>query len=359
MIATEANDKIPFRLSLTLNEVIRSSLTKKYPAVKVMTLFSEISFPTLAKTLSMLKASFDYREVINDSDFLLYSCTAVRRIGEELNSGNFYILQKKPFLYIITGERSPFLNKVLTPMAKKLFPQAIRTYVTSEDLQGLLSNFSEKKRVNLRYNEFTYKRMFGQAFTTTRRDRRQNIDSYSNFSEAFGKAADDGGWLERIRVFGNGYAFSISRSGTFKFTSGTFDDYYEYFLLRIGDLALKRWKIFEKRSREEIPNREVKPVVVNFNASVFEKTEDRKQFLTILESYSNCEYSVIHAGNPHLNVVILDKLDNSSFAVRTYGNESLMLIPQIRTTSASLVRFSKHLIDSFQEGTLSEYEPEA
>lgn len=359
MQVNEASDKIPFRLSLTINEVIRSSLAKKYPAVKVITLFSEVPFPNLAKTLSLHKASFDYREFSKDDDFFLYSCTAARRIGENIISGNFSVLQRKPFLYFITGERSPFLNKVLIPMAKSLFPQAIRTYVTSEDLQYLLNNFSEKKKVNLRYNEFVYKRMFGQAFTTTRRDRRQTVDSYANFSEAFMKASDDGGWLDRIKVFGNGYAFSVSRSGTFKFTTGTFDDYYEYFLLKIGELALKRWKIFENRSREEVPNKEVKPVVVNFKATVFERTEDRKQFLTILQNYSNCEYSVIHAGNPHLNVIILDKLDNSSFAIRTYGTESLMIIPQIRTTSASLVRFSKHLIDSFQEGTLSEYEPEA
>ena len=170
---------------------------------------------------------------------------------------------------------------------------------------------------------------------------------------------EQGGWLDRIRVFGNGYSFSISRSGTFKFTRGTLDAYYEYFLTQIGVLAIERWKIFEKRSRDEVPNKEVKPVLVKFSTNVFEQTEDRKQFLAILENYSNCEYSVIHAGNPHLNVVILDKLDNSSFTVRTYGTESLMLIPQIRTTSASLVRFSKHLLDSFQEGTLSEFQPEA
>jgi hypothetical protein len=359
MLSTQVNRKLPFRLSLVINEVIRSSLSKKYPAVKVITLFSEVPFPDLAKSLSMLKASFDYREVNNEDEFFLYSCTSARRVGNDIISGNFYVLQKKPFLYFITGERTPFFTKLLIPMAAKLFPKAIRTYVTSDDLQFLLKDFSEKKNVSLRYNEFVYKRMFGDAFTATRRDRRQNVNKYASFIEAFEKASEQGGWLDRIRVFGNGYAFSISRSGTFKFTNGTFDDYHEYFLTKIGDLALKRWKIFEKRSREEVPNKEVKPVLVNFNSNVFEQTEDRKQFLSILESYSNCEYSVIHAGNPHLNVAILDKLDNSSFTVRTYGIESLMLIPQIRTTSASLVRFSKHLIDSFQEGTLSEFEPEA
>lgn len=359
MLANQVNRKLPFRLSLLLNEIIRSSLSKKYPAVKIVTLFSVVPFPDLAKTLLMLKASFDYREVVNEDEFFLYSCSSARQVGKDIITGNFYVLQKKPFLYFITGERTPFFNKLLIPMSTKLFPKAIRTYVTSDDLQFILGDFSEKKKVDLRYNEFVYKRMFGDAFTATRRDRRQNVTKYANYREAFEKAMEQGGWLDRIRVFGNGYSFSISRSGTFKFTRGTLDDYYEYFLTQIGVLAIERWKIFEKRSRDEVPNKEVKPVLVKFSTNVFEQTEDRKQFLAILENYSNCEYSVIHAGNPHLNVVILDKLDNSSFTVRTYGTESLMLIPQIRTTSASLVRFSKHLLDSFQEGTLSEFQPEA
>ncbi len=51
MLANQVNRKLPFRLSLLLNEIIRSSLSKKYPAVKIVTLFSVVPFPDLAKTL--------------------------------------------------------------------------------------------------------------------------------------------------------------------------------------------------------------------------------------------------------------------------------------------------------------------
>lgn len=63
----------------------------------------------------------------------------------------------------------------------------------------------------------------------------------------------------------------------------------------------------------------------------------------------------MHSGNPHVYLSILDRNDNSSFSVRTYGEDSLLLIPQIKTSSLSLMRFSEFLVSSFYEGVIENF----
>jgi hypothetical protein len=353
---TQETNVLPFSLNMIMNEIARITLKKKWGSIKIVTLFSETPFKELMRPVQQLDMSFDSREVAREGDVALFGCTATRRTSGVLVSGSFYAIQRKPFLYFITGERNLFFRKVMLRIASKLFPNAMRTYVTSEDLLSLLKNFSASKEVTLRYTEFVSKRMFGKAFTDLRHDKRLDQRKYELFSEAFRKAEEQGGRIDRIRVFGDSYSFSISRSGVLKIYSGDFTDFYQYFVCPIGEIAVRRWKIFEKRSRNQLPEKKVKPIIVSFDTDVFEETNERKQFIQVLGEYAHCEYSVIHEGNPHVYVVMLDKLDNSSFTVRTYDANSLLLIPQIRTTSASLVRFSKHLLDKFQEGELAEFQ---
>ncbi len=355
-------DSLPFALELMLNEFTKLSLKKKWGSIKVITLFSETSFENLVKRINSSDMEVK-SDKVNDTDgTTLFSCTALRvfrRNGEETKiTGNFYAIQKKPFLYLITGERNPFLPKILAPIAKNFYPDAIRTFITSEDLLQLLSDFSTTKGIELRYTEFVYKSMFEKAFTDRRNEKRGAFAEYSPYFMAFKKAREQGGRVDRIKVFGGGNSFSISRSGIIKIYSGVFTNFYQFFMARIGTISVERWKVFEKRARSETPNKIPRPVLVNFDTNVFDDIAERKLLIKILAEYSNCEYSIIHGGNPHVYVAILDKTDNSSFTVRTYENNSLLLTPQIRTTKSSLVRFSKFLLDRFQEGIPAEFQIE-
>jgi hypothetical protein len=349
--------KLPFGLELIMNEIMRLNSEKRWGSIKIITMFSQKPFVELATYLQTREMSFDYRDVFHNEDIALFGCTAYRKVkGLEL-SGSFYAIEKRPYLYFITGEKNVFVSKVLLRISAHLYSKGVmRTYVTSDDLFTLLKNFSENKGIDLRYTEFVSKRMFGKAFTDLRHDKRLDSRKYEPYSEAFRKATEQGGRIDRIRVLGDNFSFSLSRSGLLKIYLGDFEDYYYHFITQIAQIAVNRWKIFEKRSRGEQPQREVKPILVNFDSNVFEETNDRKQFIQVLSEYPHCEYSVIHDGNPHVYVAILDKIDNSSFTVRTYDANSLLLVPQIRTTQSSLVRFSKHLLDKFQEGDLVEFQ---
>jgi hypothetical protein len=200
--------------------------------------------------------------------------------------------------------------------------------------------------------------MFGKAFNIRRHEKRLDPEKYELFQEAFKKAKEQGGWVDRIRVFSEKHKFSLARSGVLRVYKGSFSEYYSYFMRKITESASEKWKIFEKRGRQEVPLKDVRPILVSFENSVFDDITVRKQFLQIISAYPDCSYSIIHGGNPHVYVAVLDRIDNSSFTIRTYGANSLILSPQIRTTKASLVRFSMHLLDNFQEGSITDLQIE-
>lgn len=356
-------DVLPIDIDMIMNEITRLSLKKPWGSVKIATLFSEANFEELISGLLaekiMKSAELQYRVVGRNDNLALFNCTAFRRTKTLAIRGSFYALQKKPFLFFITSERNVFFSKVLLPLSRAMFPTAIRTFVQSEDLFQLLDKFSREKEIELRYTEVVSRKMFGKAFFDRRHEKRVDPNTYELFPVAFRRSREQEGRVDRIRVFGNGYDFSISRNGIVKIYKGDFKSFYRYFALEFVERAIRRWKVFEKRSRIELPQKEVRPILLKFDSNVFEDVSVRKELVNVISAYSNCEYSIIHEGNPYVYVAVLDRLDNSSFTIRTYNADSLIVIPQIRTTKASLVRFSKYLLDRFHEASMSDLINEA
>ena len=73
----------------------------------------------------------------------------------------------------------------------------------------------------------------------------------------------------------------------------------------------------------------------------------------MIEESSN--YTIVHAGSQHVYISIVDRTDNSSVAVRSVGGSALAVIPQIRTSEASLLRLTAFLASEFCEGAIGEY----
>ena len=350
-------NSLPTGVALILNEITKAQMKKKHGSTKVVIGISDCPFERLAKDANELGIQLDFQKVLEEDGCTLWRCASSRRVRGLIITGSFFVLQKDISLHFITGERNIFLRNVLLFLIKNLFPDILRAYVTSEELYNLLEEFSFQEEIDLRYNEFVYKKMFGEAFTDRRHERRMDPSKYRGFQDAFKKAREQGGWLDRIRVFGGKYTFTVSRSGILRFYEGNFNEYYRYFVSRFVEISSAKWKVFDKRARRDSPLKEARPLLVEFDSNVFEDPIVKKQFLQTINKYPNCAYSVIHGGNPHVYVSVLDRIDNSSFTIKTYGSNSLMLVPQIRATKAALVRFSKHLLDNFQEGKTRDFQP--
>jgi len=343
---------------MILNAITKSHLDKPRGVVRVLTAITDTPFKSLIDDFRRYGIEIECTEVASENGFNLWSCTAARRLDiyDMVLTGNFHVLTKNFSTFFITGEKLFFYKKMIKPILKIAYPHLLRVNLHTGEIFKLLDEFSTKTKTPLKYNDFWYKKLFGEAFTVKKHETRIDIEDYELFEDAFREARNRGGWLDRITVFNKNSHFTIARNGMLKFKKGTFSDYYQYFLNNIVDLVTTRWKLFEKKGRSEQPKREVKPILVKFENEVFDDAILKKQFIQGLSKYPNCSYSVIHGGNPHLYLTMLDRVDNSSFSVRTYGTNALLISPQIRTTKAALVRFSTYLLNNFQEGKMTDFQ---
>ena len=88
---------------------------------------------------------------------------------------------------------------------------------------------------------------------------------------------------------------------------------------------------------------------------MFDDPSIRTKFIDMIEKYTFCNYSIEYVGNPHIHINIVDTLDYSSFSVKTYSANSLIISPQVRTTEAALLRFSSFLVNHFREITMEDF----
>lgn len=349
---------LPTSLAMILNEITKAHLEKRRGVVRVLTAVTDTPFENLLEDYRRFGIEIDCNEVASENGFKLLSCTSARRLYtyDFVLTGSFHVLTNNYFVFFITGEKGLFFKKMIKILLRVAYPQLLRANILTGEILKLLEDFVDKTKTELRYNEFWGKKLFGEAFTVKKHEKRLEAEDYELFPKAFLDAREQGGWLDRITVFNKNLNFTIARNGVLKFKKGTFSDYYQHFFSKIIDFVTTRWKIFEKKGRAEQPEKEVRPILVEFENDVFSDEMIMKHFVRELSDYPHCSYSIIHGGNPHLYLSVLDRVDNSSFSIRTYGTNALLISPQIRTTKAALVRFSTYLLNNFQEGKMVDFQ---
>lgn len=344
-------------LGITLNQYFRTRRK-----IKIQCLLTNEKFHKVIK-------AYDHDDdyvVTHDNPILFdtYTHTSYTVAGKESGEvlGRFQSLQSSDALYVFSGEPADFFNNIVHRVLKKLYPTVLFAFIHSDGIYNILEQFERKQNVTLNYDRVVSKVIFGkQPRTQVDWERTKEGREYSSFQQAFQKSEDENMWVDNIRVFSEGrpkvkFHFSISRRGLISFSEGRLDVIFSDVLEDITTYSRNRRKQFKHRSRSEQPDKRPKPLIVKFGKNIFEKPEIRQEFSKILAKYPNCSYSIVHNGNPHVYLSVLDRNDNSSFAVRTYGDDSLLLIPQIKTSSLSLMRFSEFLVSSFYEGAIEDFE---
>ena len=344
-------------LGITLNQYFMT-----YKKIKIQCLMTNEKFHDIIETYNHddnYGVTRDEPILFNTHTYTSYTVTD-KKTGEVL--GRFRSLQSNDALYVFSEEPANFFKNIVLRILKKLYPTVLFAFIHSGDVYNILERFERKQNVSLNYDRVVRKVIFGkQPRTQVDWERTKEGREYASFQQAFQKSEDDGMWVDSIRVLTERrsrekFHFSISRKGLISFFKGRLDVIFSDVLEDIVSYSRNRREQFKHRSRSEQPDKRPKPLIVKFGENIFEKPENRQEFSKILAKYPNCSYSVVHSGNPHVYLSVLDRNDNSSFAVRTYGNDSLLLIPQIKTSSLSLMRFSEFLVSSFYEGDIKDFE---
>lgn len=354
-----SHERLTTTLSLLINQYTDTFLKMSRGAIKVLSTISEAPFVDLVEEmlyeLENIKA--EYKIVCEDNGSILWNLSIKRKMKTRTLEGSFLALQSGESVYLITGQPTRFVRDGLFYLAHKMYPELIMPYITSEEIHQILNASSKAFETELFYTKFVAKKMFGRAFTDISFATKREPKAYDAYTEAFKNARNRGLWIDAIRVFSKKARidFSISRSGLLKYYRGAFETYHNFVLSRIWEFYAQRLKRFENRGRRDQPGKEPNPLLIKFDSNVFEDVAVRKQLINIIGNYDFCSYSVIYGGNPHVYVGIVDRVDNSSFSLRTYGPDSIVIVPQVKSTKAALMRFSKHLLDNFREGVISDF----
>ena len=349
---------LPTDLGITLNQYF-----KTHGKIKIQCLLTNKKIHEVIE-----RRNHDDAYVVTHDEPILFSTHAytsytVTEKESDKVLGKFQSLQSDDALYVFSGESADFFNNIVLRILRSLYPIVLFSFIHSDGICNILEQFERKHSVTLNYDRVVRKVIFGkQPRTQVDWERTKKGREYFSFQQAFQKSEDENMWIDSIRVFSDKVRsqekihFSISRSGLISFYKGRFDVIFSDILEDIVTYSRSRRKQFKHRSRSEQPDKRPKPLIVKFGKNIFEKSEIRQEFSKILTKYPNCSYSIVHSGNPHVYLSVLDRNDNSSFAVRTYDNNSLLLIPQIKTSSLSLMRFSEFLVSSFYEGVIEDFE---
>lgn len=344
---------LPAELGLALNSYCNSKKT-----VKIQCMISGVSFDVKTEFEKPILGYLVRVKQSNKFDGFIDNVCVVSQDGDEL--GMFHLVQQQDEFYLISSERAGIFKHIILKIFKHLYPKIIFSFIHSSSIYQILSDFETKHNVELMKKKSIEKQLFGTSPRTEISYETQKIGrEYPKVKDAFEEAQMQDLWIEKIQVFSNTnkkIQFTISRRGGVSIEKGTFDTFFSTVLVPIIQQSKQKHKQFENRSRSEQSDKRPKPLIVRFGKDVFKAVETRQEFSKILNKYTNCNYSIIHNGNPHVYLSVLDRLDNSSFSVRTMGDSSLLLIPQIKTSAMSLLRFSEFLVSSFYEGDIQNYE---
>lgn len=353
--ASISGDHLPTAIGMIINEYTKAFLRRSRGCIRVTSFISDLYFDKLIdyKLSELEELEIDQKRKVHEEEgFVLWNYSISRKMRTDRIHGSFLVLQIGHFIFLITGYPPSFVKKGITHIARKMYPDMMIAYITAEEIHQILQTFARTKGTELFYSKYVAKKVFGEPDTDLRYKRGLYIEAFKKARETRPRL-----WIDSIRVFSKDEPqvdFSLSRDGYLTYYKGNFEEYYEHVLIPIEEYCGQRLRIFEKRGRRETAQKELRPLLIQYDSKVFEDASVRKQLVNVIAKYDFCNYSVIHSGNPHVYLNIVDRIDNSSFSLRTYRSDSLVIGPQVKATKASLMRFSKHLMDSFLEGRISD-----
>ena len=271
--------------------------------------------------------------------------------------GDLYSIQHGAGVCLFSGERGGFFGRVMR-IVERPRPGVVAPFTESSTIRGILEDFEDAAGAPLRHKKSVRKTAGPMPKTTAEWDRPAKNRRYKTVGEAFADAGESRAAIDSLRAFAGengGLDVTVSRRGLVTVHGGDVGRIYDSILRPIIDSGMDRRNRFLHRSRSERPDKEPMPLLIRYERGVFADEEGRAWFCGLFDRYPHCNYTIVHAGSRHVYISIVDRTDNSSVAVRSVGGSALAVIPQIRTSEASLLRLTAFLASEFCEGAIGEY----
>jgi hypothetical protein len=128
-------------------------------------------------------------------------------------------------------------------------------------------------------------------------------------------------------------------------------------MLPISKTVFENVTFFSKRSRRDNPNRDIRPLCIDFGYEKFSDVEENHKFISSMRPMKATSLSVVHS-NPYVHLSLFDYFDGSSFDIWILSSEKIIIVPQLKASFQSIKRLLNHIFDNYGEGKIQDYKVE-
>ena len=333
---------------------------------------SQISMFLLASDEDIVKTiqRVEPRVKIEKRTTVQKAAVAMRVEGSsEDKSGRLLVVQTDiPQIYLAITHGTPLFVSTLPSVLEKMHPYAFVPHFSSTEIQHMLELLESKTGLDLITKRITAHKRVSKKVTYVRKskrlkasaDRRESAITYTGVSyrESIESALENDQWIDKAQfILSEGTDVLLeghfSRGGLFKFRH-SFLIFKEHVLPHILVLAKSKFELYSNRSSEDNGG-EVSPLVIKLETDIFDDRKQNRRFIDAIQSMKYTSVGTYHA-NPYINMSLVDHMDGSSFEIWVMSSDKITIVPQLRTTQASLSRLITHIFEKFQEGDVVEYE---
>jgi hypothetical protein len=262
---------------------------------------------------------------------------------------------------VFSFSSSEFVNDLLIPLFDRCNPRLFLPYVTSKSLAKVVLAAAKQKAVS----DFKITDVGARSRIENRRSRRlrsERIWTDEPVENILAILKDRGQWLQSLSfqcAFERNGASAecsghISRRCIFR-AEGDFTWFDVNVIRPTTDEAAATMRFYAHRARQHTPNHSPRPIVIEYSEPVFRDKAQNKRLVHSLNRLPRANISVIHA-NPYFRASLVDFTDGSSYEIWVLSENRIIVTPQFRATSSSTERVCDHILSTFEEGDVKDFQ---
>ena len=336
--------------------------------IRTLVLSSEFNLFEVMESIIIKNFKYDKEELGQDIySFKLYKKFRGRKKKERASKFIIY-KHSNPNIYIlITHENYTVFHKDILSFINKFYPKIVKTYIDSTNMKEIFHNLEEEiEEINIRIKILSTQSRITNKEANKRYETGRKWTDIS-INEMFQKVEENDEWIrsidftftsrensisEQFKDFLN-INCQISRNGVFK-CDGKYAFFYSVIVNYSIKKAIKDLNLLSNRQRIKEEKYKSKPIVIEYKYDLFKDVSQNKRLIEVLQKIPFSSLSVSHS-NPYLNCSYVDFKDGSSYDIWILSNNEITIIPQMRSTYASLERLNHHIFIGLREGTIKEY----
>jgi len=293
----------------------------------------------------------NHRQVTENEIYSLYKFNLSKKsaITGKIIEGEFLLLYNKKLksVVVMTENSKKYLKEVISKFNYLMFyPHLSKITLTSSNLYEILSDTEKVLGKKIYSNRSSGKRLFGEEETILKFEK----GNLYPFKKVFDLSLKDNVWVHWISLISidkdNVFRGDISRDGSvslYAYDSSILNTIFD----NIVKIGLQKKNMFT--GKEMTPETGPKPFLLQYKEKVFSDVKNVIQLRDSLLNIKDFSFSVIHGGNPHLYMYLKDTKTDSSYSLKTLGEDKILITPQYTSSSVSLNKLIDYLVDNFSE----------